>query len=70
MSENKIELYHPTKTYLEGWYTLDDLKRITKTAERIEQVNIAISNQHTPMKEMIPIPEVGWMTMPNDDGID
>ena len=35
----KIEMYHVQKTYLEGWYSITDLKRIIQTAERIEEVN-------------------------------
>jgi hypothetical protein len=33
------EVYHVNKTYLEGWYSMEDLKRIIETAERINDVN-------------------------------
>jgi hypothetical protein len=35
----KIEMYHVQNTYLEGWYSITDLKRIIETAERINEVN-------------------------------
>jgi len=38
-SANKMEVYHVNKTYLEGWYSMEDLKRIIETAERINDVN-------------------------------
>lgn len=35
----KIEMYHVQNTYLEGWYSITDLKRIIETAERINEAN-------------------------------
>lgn len=67
MSERKIEMYHIGKTYLEGWYTLDDLKRIIQTAERINEVNERLATEAAPeFKTMeqtaAPILEAGWIT--------
>lgn len=66
MNERKMEIYHVNRTYLEGWYTLEDLKRIIETAERIDKVNkdLAEDANFQMMDETIPVPEVGWMTLP------
>ena len=44
----KIEMYHVQKTYLEGWYSITDLKRIIETAERIEEVNKELVKDSAP----------------------
>jgi hypothetical protein len=44
----KIEMYHVQKTYLEGWYSITDLKRIIQTAERIEEVNKELVKDSAP----------------------
>lgn len=41
----RIEMYHVNRTYLEGWYSIEDLKRITETAERINEVNRQLAEQ-------------------------
>ena len=45
MSEIKMEVYHVNKTYLEGWYSIEDLKRIIETAERINEVNEQLAEE-------------------------
>jgi len=66
MTERKIEMYHVSKTYLEGWFTLQDLKRILEAAQRIEDVNQRLAIEvHVTMDETIPVPEVGWLTLPS-----
>lgn len=63
-----IEIYNVGKFYLEGWYTLADLKRIAETAERINKTNEMLAAQAKPdgFKTMdetsAPIVEVGWQT--------
>lgn len=67
MSKTKVEMYHINSTYLEGWYSIAELKRIVETAERIEEVNKKLAQEaaeHETMDETIPVPEVGWMTLP------
>jgi hypothetical protein len=49
-SANKMEVYHVNKTYLEGWYSIEDLKRIIETAERINEVNMQMSEDFTQNK--------------------
>jgi hypothetical protein len=39
MNDIKIEMYHLQKTYLEGWYSITDLKRVIETAERMNEAN-------------------------------
>ena len=45
MSDIKIEMYHVQSTYLEGWYSITDLKRIIETAERINEVNEQLAKE-------------------------
>jgi hypothetical protein len=45
MSDIKIEMYHVQNTYLEGWYSITDLKRIIETAERINEVNEQLAKE-------------------------
>jgi hypothetical protein len=51
MTEQKLEVYHVNKTYLEGWYTLADLERITETAKRIDEVNRQIAKEQADIRE-------------------
>jgi hypothetical protein len=44
---NKVEMYHDNQTYLEGWYTIEDLKRILQTAEKINDLNKQITQDFT-----------------------
>ena len=44
-ADTKIEMYHITQTYLEGWYTLEDLKRVMETMERIREVNKRLAEE-------------------------
>lgn len=65
MSEQKMEIYNVDKTYLEGWYTLDDLKRVLETAERIDEVNRMLAEQAKPegfqtMDETAKVPDETW----------
>lgn len=68
MSEDiKIEAHHVQKTYLEGWYSITDLKRIIETAKRIDEVNKQLAKEAAPeFKTMdqtaAPIVEAGWIT--------
>jgi hypothetical protein len=63
-----IEIYNINKTYLEGWYSITDLKRIIETAERIDEVNKQLAKEAAPegfktMEETAaPIVELGWQT--------
>jgi hypothetical protein len=60
----KIEMYHVQKTYLEGWYSITDLKRIIQTAERIEEVNKELVKDSAPefktMDETASVPDATW----------
>ena len=60
----KIEMYHVQKTYLEGWYSITDLKRIIETAERIDEVNKQLTKDSAPefktMDETTPVPDATW----------
>jgi hypothetical protein len=60
----KIEMYHVQKTYLEGWYSITDLKRIIQTAERIEEVNKELVKDSAPefktMDETTSVPDATW----------
>lgn len=47
---NKMEVYHVNQTYLEGWYSIEDLKRIIETAERINEVNMQMAEDFTQNK--------------------
>jgi hypothetical protein len=64
MNDIKIEMYHVQKTYLEGWYSITDLKRIIETAERIEDVNKELAQESAPkfktMDETTPVPDATW----------
>jgi predicted DCC family thiol-disulfide oxidoreductase YuxK len=46
--EIKIEMYHVQSTYLEGWYSITDLKRILETAERINEINKRMAEEAKP----------------------
>lgn len=46
-SANQKEVYHVNRTYLEGWYSIEDLKRIIETAERINEVNKQMAEDFT-----------------------
>jgi hypothetical protein len=70
MSEG-IEVYHGDVVYLEGTYTREQLRRIMTTLERIMVANADLGRQAKPegyqtMDETIPVPEVGWMTLPRE----
>ncbi len=60
----KIEMYHVQKTYLEGWYSITDLKRIIETAERIDEVNKQLTKDSAQdfktMDETTPAPDNTW----------
>lgn len=60
----KIEAYHVQKTYLEGWYSITDLKRIIETAERIDEVNKQLAKEAAPefktMDETASVPDDTW----------
>ena len=65
MSEDiNIEAYHVQKTYLEGWYTIEELKRIVETAERVKYVSDRLANEaaldFNTMDETIDIPDETW----------
>lgn len=34
-----IQMYTPNKTYIEGWYTIDEIKEVLSTMERVNDVN-------------------------------
>jgi len=59
-----VEIYNVNKTYLEGWYTLNDLKRIIQTAERIDAVNKQLAKEAAPefktMDETATVPDETW----------
>lgn len=59
-----IEIYNINKTYLEGWYSITDLKRIIETAERIDEVNKQLAKEAAPefktMDETASIPDDTW----------
>lgn len=38
MNDIKIEMHNLQNTYLEGWYSITDLKRVIETAERINEM--------------------------------
>jgi hypothetical protein len=44
------EVYHVNKTYLEGWYSMEDLKRIIETAQRINEANVQMMEDFTQNK--------------------
>lgn len=60
----KIEMYHVQKTYLEGWYSITDLKGIIQTAERINEVNKQLTEDSAQdfktMDETAPVPDNTW----------
>jgi hypothetical protein len=65
MSEDRTtEIYHVQKTYLEGWYTIEELKRIVETAERVKYVSDRLANEaaldFNTMDETIDIPDETW----------
>ena len=65
MSEDiNIEAYHVQKTYLEGWYSITDLKRIIETAERVNEVNKQLAKDSAPefktMDETTSTPDDTW----------
>lgn len=65
MSEDiKIEMHHVQKTYLEGWYSVTDLKRVIETAERIDEVNKQLAKEAAPefktMDETASTPDATW----------
>jgi hypothetical protein len=67
MSKTKIEMYHANSTYLEGWYSIAELKRIVETAERINETNKKLgeeATQHKPMGETLTVPGIDWLTIP------
>lgn len=67
----KIEMYHVQKTYLEGWYSITDLKRIIETAERIDEVNKQLAEnsaqEFKTMDETAPVPDATWSKSKNRD---
>lgn len=66
MSKTKIEMYHANSTYLEGWYSIAELKRIVETAERIDETNKKPGEEakFQPMGETLPVPGIDWLTIP------
>jgi hypothetical protein len=45
MNDIKIEIYHTQTTYLEGWYTIPDLKRVIETTERMIETNEQLAKE-------------------------
>ena len=65
MSEDhSIEVYHINQTYLEGWYSIEDLKGIIQTAERINEVNKQLAEDSAQdfktMDETASVPDNTW----------
>ncbi len=65
MSEDtNIEAHHGPKTYLRGLYSIEDLKRIIETAERIDEVNKQLAKEAAPefktMDETASTPDDTW----------
>jgi len=62
--DRTTEIYHVQKTYLEGWYTIEELKRIIETAERIDEVNKQLAKEAAPefktMDETASTPDDTW----------
>ena len=64
MNDIKIEMYNLQNTYLEGWYSITDLKRVIETAERINEMCREMSESEPDnfksMDETTPMPGDDW----------
>jgi hypothetical protein len=65
MSEDRTtEIYHGPNMYLRGLYSIEDLKRIIETAERIDEVNKQLAKEAAPefktMDETASTPDDTW----------
>jgi hypothetical protein len=69
MNDIKIEMYNIQNTYLEGWYSITDLKRVIKTAERMNEVAREMAEESEPdkfksMDETTSSPGDDWQSTP------
>ena len=69
MSDIRIEIYHADTTYLEGWYTIADLKRVIETTERMieasnEMAKESGQDKFQSMDETTSKPGDDWQSTP------